>query len=202
MKHLSIAMISSIFILSGCVSMKSYVDTSYASYDYDTLTKPAEPMPIRLETEFSTNGKPNSSANKFLAKTLTADFAENGQFVVVEDASAPLLTVALNNVANTKDAMGKGFVTGLTLGASGTTVSDGYEAKLSFDDGNSTITRDYKHGMVSTIGNEAAPEGAAEALKPAEAIDEIIEDIMARFISEMSTGSYVAGVSLDKSYLP
>ena len=109
MKLKYIAMFGAAVLMTGCVSMKSYVDTSYAQYDYDALQVPAEPLAIRLEANFTTNGKPNGGGSKFLEKTLLEDFAESGQFVVVEDASAPLLKFDLNNIANLKDAMQQGF---------------------------------------------------------------------------------------------
>jgi len=201
-KRLTITLLSSAFILSGCISTKSYVDTSYASFDYDTLAKPTEPRPVRLATEFTTNGKANKAANKYLKKSLVADFEESGQFVVVEDSSAPLLTFAVNNVADTSDAVSKGFVTGLTFGASGSTVTDGYEAEVSLERAAGKIERNYKHGMVTTIGNETPPAGATEPMSIVEGLDAIFEDFLARFISEMDSGTSIASQGLQQTFLP
>ena len=43
-------------VLSGCISTNSYVDPSYGETSYEDLRRPAEPLALKINVEFSRNG--------------------------------------------------------------------------------------------------------------------------------------------------
>ena len=68
--------------------------------------------------------------------------------------SADQLDVVLDNVGDLGDAAAKGAKTGLTFGASGSQVTDGYVLTATFRPvGKEPVTKIYRHALHSTIGN-------------------------------------------------
>ena len=73
-KSVFIAVLLSIFSLSGCISVQSYVDPAYHQTGYKDLKRPAKPIPAKLAVQFQTNGehKPavDATVREHVEKTL------------------------------------------------------------------------------------------------------------------------------------
>ena len=74
-------------------------------------------------------------------------------------AGASVLTLVIDNVALTDNAAAKGFGTGLTLGAVGSMVTDGYVCTATYERNGERFEVSAKHALHTTIGNKAGPEG-------------------------------------------
>lgn len=177
-----IALLSCAFVLTGCLTAKSYVDPTLPRVAKADITAPATPRPVQVMVEFRTKGSPNAAATAEVQPRVVAVAAESGLFSAVSrdpaGADAGLLTVVINNVAvDGENAAAEGFGVGLTFGAVGTMVTDAYVGTVTYSRAGETTTVDVRHALHTTIGNKAGPEGLT-ALAPMEAVHQVIDQIV------------------------
>jgi hypothetical protein len=171
--------------LTACLSMKTYPDPQFHGATIESIGKFNSVTKIRLEVIFQRNGKDFPRAVKQVRSLVEKALQTSGAFELSTDASAPVLRVTFNNVADMADAAKKGFATGLTLGGKGSTVADYYEATIQFGTGDSAVTKGYKHALHTTIGNADAPIEGVVAMAPAAAFGVVVDDIMLNFIKDL-----------------
>ena len=174
--------------LSGCISIKSYVDPQYATLSYTDVNIPANTT-FDLTTEFLRDGKPNKRAAAEIEKIAAKVFTKAGITNAPEGAK---LKITCNNIADMGAAAAKGFGTGLTLGLAGSTVTDGYQFTFEMEQGGSTVTKTYDHAIHSTVGNAEAPIANVEAVTTIVAFEEVFEDVMLSFLKDMSESNMIA----------
>ena len=186
MRALKILLTSLLIIcLSACLSTKTYPDPQYRKASSASIGSFSAPVKIRLEVVFQRNGKSMPKVVKTVRPLVEKHLTSSGAFVLVTDSAAPVLRFTLNNVANLDEAMKKGFVTGLTFGGKGSTVTDYYEAKIELVAANGKQTKNYKHALVTTIGNTNAPLQGVAPLKMMDAFNVVIQDIVMNFLQDM-----------------
>lgn len=169
--------------------MKSYMDPGFPAISAADVSV-AEGTAYNVSYDFATNSKPKKSAAKQATKIGTAIFDKLG--IISNDENAPALNININNVADLGEARKKGFGIGLTLGASGTTVVDGYEITMSYDDSNGPFSKSYEHAIHSTIGKEAAPFADVPALGLKDAFSGVLESAILTFLKDMQMDGKVA----------
>lgn len=156
------ALLASLALLTGCLSIKAYVDPALPIVTKADVSAPAAPKPVQLAFEFRTNGAANASASSQIRPRVATVAAESGLFSTVSAEpveGGAVLTIVIDNVSDTGDAAAKGFGTGLTLGAVGSMVTDGYVATATYEQGERRLEASAKHAIHTTIGNKAGPEG-------------------------------------------
>lgn len=173
--------------LSACLSTKTYPDPQYRKASIASMGTFSAPVKVRLEVVFQRNGKNMPQVIKTLRPMAEKHLTNSGAFILVTDSTAPVLRFTLNNVANLDDAMKKGFVTGLTFGGKGSTVTDYYEAKIELMAADGKQTKNYKHALVTTIGNADAPVQGVAPLKTMDAFNVVVQDIIMNFVQDMKT---------------
>lgn len=171
--------------LTACLSMNTYPDPQFRNATYESVGKFNAVTPVRLEVVFQRNGKDYPRAVKQVRPLIEKTLQTSGAFSLSTDASAPVLRVTFNNVADMGEAAKKGFVTGLTFGGKGSAVTDYYEAKIEFGSGDAAVTKHYKHALHTTIGNADAPIQGVTAVAPAAAFGVVVDDIMLNFIKDL-----------------
>lgn len=188
MKLKIIAIAFSALSVTGCISVKSYVDPQYSDLSFESVSVAPETA-FNVSTEMLTNGKPNERGSKYLAEATEKLFAKAGVSNLPEATS---LKITCNNIADMGDAAAAGFGTGLTFGLAGSSVTDGYEFTFTLtEDGKETSTV-YKHAMHTTMGNATAPISNVEAVTPQAAFDAIFEDVFLKFLQDRNGGEMVA----------
>jgi hypothetical protein len=105
------------------------------------------------------------------------------------------MTVVVNNTGDISEAIGKGITTGLTYGLIGTTVIDNYEVSIAYKEpSRPEASKQYKHAMHSTIGNDNGNPpflGKVEATTAADAFATIIEQVIVNFVADMQREGYL-----------
>jgi hypothetical protein len=142
--------------LSGCAT--HYLDGAVKEIASAEFTRPAQPKPVQLVVEFQTNGTANPRATERVAPMVLERVKSTGIFSEVHDkpvAGANVLNVKINNVALLDDAFKKGFMTGLTFGIAGSTVTDGYVCTVSYSSPAqpTAIIKTSKHAIHTAMGN-------------------------------------------------
>jgi hypothetical protein len=96
------------------------------------------------------------------------------------------ITIVCNNVGDLGPAAVKGIGIGLTFGAIGNTVTDGYELSVSIKtkDGKSISRSEIKHALHTAIGNTSVPEGV-ETVLPNVAFERVLEQMLLKAIRDM-----------------
>lgn len=185
MRSIKIFLFTLLILLSATsVSAKTYPDPQYKKADLASIGTFPAPTNIRLEVAFQRNGKPMDKVVKQVRPLVEKHLLSTSAFAIVTDASAPLLRVTINNVADLSEARKKGFVTGLTFGGKGSTVTDYYEAKIELVKTDETQTKEYKHALVTTIGRAPAPFEGVASLKPMVAFEVVVQDIILNYVQD------------------
>lgn len=151
-------------LTTGCAS--AYLDPATKDVPVAQLRKPAHPQPVRLNFEFQTRGAPNAPATTLLKGAVEDQVKTSGLFAGIEGApNAAVLDIKINNIPLNDDSpAAKGFVTGFTFGLVGSSVSDGYECKLSYLAPGATqpVTKLVRHAIHTTLGNASPPPGTIQ----------------------------------------
>jgi hypothetical protein len=178
--------------LSACASF--YVDGNAPEIPVTQYKKPTEALNVQLVWEFQTEGVANTQATQALQARVHEQIVASGLFAKVSDkpvAGSALLAITVNNVPLTDmdDALGKGFVTGLTFGLAGTTVADGYECTLRYTSGNGSsppLTYSGKHAIHTTFGTGSPPPGVHKASNADEAVFLMLRQVISRALNDLS----------------
>lgn len=175
-------------IMSGCAT--HYIDTATKEVPVSQFKKSAQPQPVRMSFEFQSDGAPNSMVTELLRKQVTDQVAASGLFSdMVNSPDAGVLSVAINNLkGDTASAAAKGFVTGLTFGLAGSTVTDFYECKVTYLAPGQTqpVTTSARHAIHTTIGAKGAPANATPSLSQEDAVRTMVRQIVSNALFEFS----------------
>jgi hypothetical protein len=166
--------------LTGCMTVKSYVDPTLPVLAQGQLPKVQKPQPATVLFEFRTKGNANARATNSIRPKVMAALADSRMFGTLSETAGAdngLLRVVIDDQADTSNAAAKGFGTGLTLGLAGSLVTDVYVCTASYTVGGKTVETTVQHALHSTIGNHGAPQGMT-AVKPQEAIDQIVNQLV------------------------
>jgi len=172
--------------LVGCMNMKSYVLPMLPRVTYGDLLTTRDPRPVVLTVEYQINGVPEFRASAFLRERVSQILTAAHVFSSLRAGAAQgtdTLEIVLNNVGDVDT--GSAVLTGLTFGAAGSRAMDGYVMTATFTRvGQPPVVKDYKHALVSTIGNATGPEGL-RAMGTMEAFDQVIQDLLLNLILDL-----------------
>lgn len=176
---------------SACISPSFYVDRSLGDVPPAQVRKIASPKPVQLLFDFQSKGASNTRATDFTKAMALSTAQASPLFSSVSTDPVPngaILSVTINNVALTDDAASKGFMTGLTLGAAGSVVTDGYTCTVDYVSGPNApkISTTTKHALHTVIGNTDAPQNADKAVNVNEAVQTIVRQLVARGVNDLA----------------
>ncbi len=168
-----------------------YLDGNLKEVQAEKYQKPMSPRPAQLVFEFQTKGVLNTRATDYLKAQVVEQVRTSGLFSQVVEAPAPgagLLSISLNNVPVTDDAFSKGFVTGLTFGLAGTTVTDGYVCTVKyFPEGQAEpIVKAARHALHTTVGASSAPPNATKMDSMEAAVRTMTRQIVSNGLNDLS----------------
>lgn len=174
-------------LLGGCAT--HYVDGTVKDIPDAQFARPAQPQPVQLVVEFQTNGKPNARAADFVKPMVTERVKASGLFGAISDkpGAGATLNVTINNVAMLDEAMRKGFLTGLTLGVAGSTVTDGYECTVSYSRaGAPPLVKKAKHAIYTSMGSASDVPGGVKVGSIGEAVQIMVRQVVGVALKELS----------------
>jgi len=166
-------------LLGGCISPQSYIDPTLPSLRAEDLAPAASPKPVQLLYEFRTKGAPNAGATERTKDIVMDTVAKSRLFSSVSPtpvSEGGVLTIVIDNVPLTGNAVGKGIGTGLTFGLVGNMVTDGYVCTATYAAGGKSTSATVKHALHTTIGNKEGPPGLTP-MKPGDAIPVMIRQM-------------------------
>jgi hypothetical protein len=164
--------------LSGCASVRSYVDPASGGATYQDVRQPAQPYKLKITSQLMRDGKEVKDGSKHLQQRVERIVQESKLAVPVTEGEAGELRIVLTNTADTGEAARIGFAAGFTLGLAGGMVTDYYEMDGELRLGDRTFRKQgYKHALHTTIGNKEGPPGVAP-LKLQDAYDKVLEQLI------------------------
>jgi hypothetical protein len=180
------------FVLTGCISSKSFVDPSFPKVAYEEVKKRGEPLKLKLVVEFQRNGEPFPRADSTLRDNAERVLRGSGVVTPVAAREEGEMKLIVNNIADVGAAGAKGFGTGLTFGLVGTTVTDAYEMSLTITVKGKTVTRTaVKHAIHTGIGNTSIPEGL-EIVPLNVAFGRVVEQMLLRSLKDIQQSGELA----------
>jgi len=172
--------------LSGCIVPKTYVDPNYVKVTAADIKPVAMKYKSSVTVEFRQNGELKSSVHNMLQAKVDTVLRNTNVFDSNAATTPFQLTVVVNNVADTSAAIGKGFLTGLTFGASGSLVTDYYEISISYTDSSGAKKqKDYKHALHTTIGNKESPFPQVPATSVDAGFEQLLSQVIVNFITDL-----------------
>ena len=173
---------------TACVSAKSYVDPQLPRVGYADLLRRTEPRPVQVSVEFQRNGTPHAGATSIALDRVVRVLEASKIFSTVglkDEPGRDQIQVVLNNVGDIGDAVSKGIGTGLTFGAAGSMVTDGYVFTATYRPvGKAAIQKTYRHALHTTIGNASGPAGLTP-MSTQEAFDKVVQDLVLNFLLDL-----------------
>lgn len=183
-----IAMVAGTSLLTGCAT--AYVDTMTKEVAVSEYKKPAQAKPATVAFEFQTKGAPNSHATEFLKAQVTEQVANSGLFAAgTGGPEAAKVQVVLNNVPmEGQNPAAAGFVTGLTFGAVGSTVTDGYICTITYlPPGQAQpVTVSTRHAIHTTMGASGAPANAEKSPSMEAAVRKMTRDVVSTALRDLA----------------
>jgi hypothetical protein len=175
--------------LTGCANF--YVDGATKEIDAAQFKRRDPVHPVQVLFEFQTKGVTNANATTLLKARVLEQIKSSGLFSEVGEtpvAGGALLGITLNNVPLSDDAFSKGFVTGLTFGLAGSTVSDGYicTARYSAAAGGVPIVRQARHAIHTAMGATSAPGNATKAASIDAAVTTMTRQIVSNVLNDLT----------------
>lgn len=173
-------------LLSGCISPRSYVDPTFSKTRYEDINRRSEPLKLKIAAEFQRNGTHFEKADMMLKDNSERILRGTGVIIPSVESTDGEINIVCNNIADLGAAGAKGFGTGLTFGAIGSTVTDAYELSVSIKtkDGKTISRNAIKHALHTAIGNTSLPEGV-EAVLPDAAFERVLEQMLLKAIKDM-----------------
>jgi hypothetical protein len=169
---------------SACVQVHSYVEDGYGETTVAERSPPAQPLPVRLETEFRRNGEPFAPGNEVLAREARSVLHRSGVLAVSEDGSAPLLLrLICDDHYDPQAARHSGFVQGFSAGTSGAPVEDRYDFVLSLKSGGSVLYSRRFQPVMATTGVEPVPVGFGKPYTANQAFYLILKSTLRQFLA-------------------
>jgi hypothetical protein len=180
-------------IISGCISPRSYLDPSTPKVSYEDVKRRNEPLKLKLSTEFQRNGEHYEKADLTLKDNSERILRGTGVIIPSAEAIDGEIIIVCNNIADLGTAAGKGFGTGLTFGAVGSTVTDAYEMSLTIklNDGKVYNRKEIKHALHTAIGNTSVPDGV-ETVPLNVGFSKVLEQMLLRVLKEMQEGGEIS----------
>lgn len=173
------------------MSIKSYVNPESLAprSSLSQLRSPRDELaPVRVTLSFLTNGKPNPRATKEAMTKILWHLQASGQFASVESGGSPgcaRMEIQIDNVGDVGDAVAEGLKAGVSLGASGGGVTDGYVFIGAFRPAaGPSVTKTYRHALYTTVGNKAGPKGLP-AMSMQGAFYRVVEDLVDNFLRDL-----------------
>jgi hypothetical protein len=180
--------LAALAMLGGCAAF--YVDGAVKEVPAAEFAKPAVPKPVQLVFEFQSKGVSNARATQHIKPMVEQSLRSSGLFAAVQDSPAAggMVTVTLNNVPLSDDAFSKGFLAGLTLGAAGQQVTDGYLCTVTYQGSGQAapIVKSAKHAIHTTVGASGAPANAYKASGIDDAIAVMVRQVMSLALNDLS----------------
>ena len=171
--------------LSGCLAPKSFLEPKYRGLSYSDIKVPDAPLPIKLTVIGQTNGTVRDKASDYWRRQVERVLKASRVFSPSSTTTDATLAITINNVASTGSAAGKGFVTGLTFGAVGSLVTDGYVMTVDYQDKQGlSLAKTYQHAIYTTIGNASPPPGISP-VTISEAPSLVAEDMLLHFLKDL-----------------
>jgi hypothetical protein len=175
--------------LSGCITMKSYVDPSQSGLTASQLPAVQDPQPVTVLFQFLSNGKPNASATGVLKPRVLSAVTASRMFsrvsTTADSAQPNLLKVVIDDQGDVKKGEEKGFGTGLTFGLVGTMVSDNYVCTASYVAAGKTAQATSRDTLWSTVGNHAAPPGLTPVKTPLDGVKQISDQLVWHSLAQL-----------------
>jgi hypothetical protein len=177
-------------MVSGCLSMRSFVDPTLGDVPSAQRVTVAEPRPVQLIFEFRTQGAANARATNLLREQVTENVRSSGVFSEVSPspvAGGALLSIVIDNIPE-EGAAQAGFGTGLTFGLAGTTVSDFYvaSARYSGGAGGVALNSEKRHALHSQIGNAEAPANMVQAENTEAGVRTVIRQLVEHLVFDLA----------------
>jgi hypothetical protein len=190
-KWLFVLIVCMACLFSGCISSRSFVDTSFKKANFADIVPNTLPKKATVSAEFQRNGVPlpavSPTIKAQIVKTLTA--TKVFEPIETDVPEADKLFFVMNNIVDLDNARKQGFKTGFTFGGAGSLISDNYAFTGKVVSANGiTFASEYKHALHTALGKTETPPG----LKPTTVeagVNEIIDDLVLNFLKDYQANS-------------
>ena len=186
-KSISVATaFTSVVMVSGCVSVHSFVEEKNIDANAHDLAVPVDvvPVPVQVQVEFQRNGVADASTNPRLEYEVERALDESRVFRPVTDANAATLKLVVDDRYSVAKAASFGTVSGISQGFIGNSIMDNYlfTLTLNTNDGKHRFGR--YHQNIETVLGRANPWSSGQAHSPDDAFAIVVQHSIQDFIAD------------------
>ena len=190
LQWLKLLVLAALLGATPAAAARFYVTNMLGELDPASKVRVAEPRPVQLLFTFQTDGAPNMRATNYVKEQVSTEVRGSGLFSEVAAtpaASGAVLSVTINNITE-RGAAGRGARVGLTLGLTGTTVTDSYEVTFEYLSGANAapIRKVVRHAIRATIGRTDPPADATRVRNAEEAVRTIVRQTLAHGLNQLA----------------
>ena len=176
-----------------------YLDNTLGELAPEARAKIADPKPVQLLFQFTTNGADNARAAKYLKPQIFTLVKASGLFSEVSEtpvANGAILMITIDNIPE-KGAAGKGFGAGLTFGLAGKIVIDDYVFVAEYVGGPDAqpIKASVNHRLYTRVGRHDPPPNATEYKKVVEALTTLVRQGVDHSLNRVALTPAFGGVA-------
>ena len=176
-------------VLSGCVTVKSYLDPAMPTVNYEELIRPAQPLKLDVTAEFQRNGDHIERSGRLLKEKVERVLLASGVIVPTLGSRVGEIHVVLDSLEDRDMAASRGVGAGLAFGPIGSSFQYAFEMSVTITVNGKTFTHDgLRHSVIKIDGSGAAPEGVKLTTLDA-AVNKIIEQMLITALKEFQRGN-------------
>lgn len=187
-----------LLITTPVQAAKYYVENTLGELTAEQRAKVAQPRPVQLIFQFTTDQKANPKATKYLKDQIFKLARESGVFSEVVETpvdGGAMLVITIDNIVQ-KDAAKQGFKSGLTFGLAKAAVKDGYLIVAEYNSaaGIAPIRREITHGLWVTMGTKESPgEGLLAVKNAVVGIETVVRQGVGHAVNQLALDPAFAG---------
>jgi hypothetical protein len=176
-----------------------YVDNALGELAPEARAKITDPKPVQLLFQFTTEGKANARAAKYLTPQIFDLVRKSGLFSQVSEtpvAGGAVLLITIDNIPQ-KNAAGKGFAVGLSFGLAGAIVIDDYTFTVEYlgAAGGAPVKAMVPHRLYTRVGRKGAPPNTTEYKKVDLALAALVRQGVDHSLNRMALDAAFGGVA-------
>jgi hypothetical protein len=172
------ALLIAAWLGAGCAAQQSFLDPGGPDPQPGELLRPAHPLRLAVHARLLVDGLHEEDGDALLQERVERVLLASGVVEPVLEHADGQIEVVLDDRGDRAAAAAKGFGSGLTFGAVGSSIEDDYEMAVTLTVGGRVFHSAGLRQPIHTLIGEAKPPGGAEMLETSAAVERVVRRLL------------------------
>jgi hypothetical protein len=173
-----LALLAVACLAAACVAQRSFVDPGGPSLQAGDLVRPAQPLHLTVRATMLVDGLHEEDGDDLLRERVERVLLASGVIEPVLEHAEGEIQVFLNDAGDRTASAAKGFGTGLSFGAAGSSIEDNYEMTVTITQAGRTFRSAGLRQVIHTLLGQAPAPPGAEMLETSAAVERVIRQLL------------------------